>query len=387
MGDRRPVLTVNGGSSSLKLALFDVGPPLTRLAQGSLSGAGRPIAIGALMDWIDQHAGPLGLAAVGHRVVHGGPDHYEPQAINAELLSALRGLCPVDPEHLPQQIQWIEALQRRFPGLAQVACFDTAFHRHLPRVAQQLAIPRRYEALGLRRFGFHGLSYQFLLEELARVAGPSAAQGRVILAHLGSGASLAAVKEGRSQDTSMGFSPAGGIPMGTRSGDLDPGIVAYLAQTEGMDARTFNAMVHERSGLLGVSGSSADMGVLLGLEAHDLRAAEAVALFCYQAKKWVGAYAAVLGGLDCLVFSGGIGERAPLVRERICQGLEFLGVELDRGANLKGEGVISAAGSRVSVRVMPTDEELLLARLTCHALGLGQAWSSPADIHRRGTLP
>jgi acetate kinase len=252
-----------------------------------------------------------------------------------------------------------------------VACFDTAFHHALPRVAQLLPIPRRYEALGVRRYGFHGLSYAFLMEELARQAGAEAAQGRVILAHLGNGASLAAVREGKPVDTSMGFTPAAGVPMSTRSGDLDPGLVWYLARTEEMDAQQFNDMVNSRSGLLGISETSSDMRDLLQREAQDVRAAEAVALFCYQVRKWTGAFAAALGGLDTLVFSGGIGENAPIVRARICAGLEFLGIELDEKRNAANEGVISAAAGRVAVRVIRTDEELTIARSVCRVLRLG----------------
>jgi len=252
----------------------------------------------------------------------------------------------------------------------QVACFDTAFHHDLPRVAQVLPIPRRYEAQGVRRYGFHGLSYAFLMEELARVAGPQAARGRVILAHLGNGASLAAVCEGKPVDTSMGLTPTGGVPMSTRSGDLDPGLVLYLARAEGITPKRFNEMVNFQSGLLGVSETSSDMQDLLRRETEDVRAAEAVALFCYQVKKWIGAFAAALGGLDTLVFAGGIGENAPVVRARICDGLGFLGIELKEKRNVASAAVISAEASRVSVRVMHTDEEWMIAKTVCRVLGL-----------------
>jgi acetate kinase len=251
-----------------------------------------------------------------------------------------------------------------------VACFDTAFHHDLPRVARLLPIPRRYEAQGVRRYGFHGLSYAFLMEELARLAGSEAAQSRAILAHLGNGASLAAVHGGKSIDTSMGFTPVAGLVMSTRSGDLDPGLLWYLAGTEGLDAKRFNEMVNFESGLLGVSETSSDMHDLLDREAKDARAAEAVDLFCYQVKKWIGAFAAALGGLDTLVFAGGIGENAPEVRARICDGLEFLGIELEEKQNVANAGVISAAGSRVAVRVIHTDEEWMIAKTVCHVLGL-----------------
>jgi acetate kinase len=252
-----------------------------------------------------------------------------------------------------------------------VACFDTAFHRTMPRVATLLPIPRRYEAQGVRRYGFHGLSYEFLMEELAHLADPAATKGRVILAHLGNGASLAAVRDGKSIDTSMGFTPTAGLVMSSRSGDLDPGLVSYLARTEQMSAAQFQKMVNHESGLLGVSETSSDMRDLLERETQDIRAAEAVALFCYQAKKWIGAFAAALGGLDTLVFAGGIGENAPPVRERICDGLGFLGVELDRERNVKNAPLISSDTVRVKVRVIHTDEELMIARSTARVLNLG----------------
>jgi acetate kinase len=288
------------------------------------------------------------------------------------MIDGLRGLSPFDPDHLPEEILLVEALHRRFPDLPQVACFDTAFHHDLPRVARLLPIPRRYEAQGVRRYGFHGLSYAFLMEELPRLAGAEAARARVVLAHLGNGASLAAVRDGRSADTSMGFTPAAGVPMGTRSGDLDPGLVWYLARTEKMSAKQFNEMVNSQSGLLGISETSSDMRDLLGREAHDVRAAEAVALFCYQVKKWIGAFAAALGGLDTLVFAGGIGEQSPTVRARICDGMGFLGIELEENRNAANEGVISTAVSRVTVRVIRTDEERMIAEAVCRVLGLGR---------------
>jgi acetate kinase len=254
--------------------------------------------------------------------------------------------------------------------LPQVACFDTAFHHDLPRVARLLPIPRRYEAQGVRRYGFHGLSYAFLMAELARLGDPAATTGRVILGHLGNGASLAAVRDGKSVDTSMSFTPTAGVPMSTRSGDLDPGLVWYLARTEQMNAKQFNEMINFRSGLLGISETSSDMHDLLKSETQDARAAEAIALFCYQVKKWIGAFAAALGGLDTLVFAGGIGENAPAVRTRICEGLGFLGVQLEEERNAANEGLISAAGSRVAVRVIHTDEESVIAKTVCCVLGL-----------------
>ena len=387
------VLTINGGSSSIKFALFEVGAVLRRIQGGELERIGRsgttlrvtgsnpadnfsrPVtvadhtaAVGALMECIEEHSGRDALAAVGHRVVHGGPKYSEPQQVTAEMVEELHRFSPFDPEHLPLEIELIEAVRERHPTLAQVACFDTAFHRTMPRVATLLPIPRRYEAQGVRRYGFHGLSYEFLMEELAHLGDPAATKGRVILAHLGNGASLAAVRAGKSIDTSMGFTPTAGLVMSSRSGDLDPGLVSYLARTEQMSAGQFQKMVNHQSGLIGVSETSSDMRDLLERETQDVRAAEAVALFCYQAKKWIGAFAAALGGLDTLVFAGGIGENAPPVRERICDGLGFLGIELDAERNAQNAPLVSSDTVRVKVRVIRTDEELMIARSVAHLL-------------------
>jgi acetate kinase len=292
--------------------------------------------------------------------------HTAPARVTPELLADLRRMMPFDPEHLPFEIELITVSLQRYPALQQVACFDTAFHRGMPMVARRLPIPREYHALGIERYGFHGLSFAFLMEELVRLQDPAAIQGRVILAHLGNGASLAAVRDGRSVDTSMGFTPASGMMMGTRSGDLDPGLAHYLAQTQQMDTARFQHMVNHDSGLLGVSGISADMRDLLAQEAVEPRAAEAIALFCYCARKWIGAFAAALGGLDTLVFAGGVGENAPLIRERICSDLAFIGIELDAAANARSAALISRPGSGVGVRVIRTDEELMLARSALH---------------------
>jgi acetate kinase len=389
------ILTVNGGSSSIKFALFEASDSLQRILAGSIDRIGmpeatflvkgldkadnftRPVtatnhteAVGVLMDWIEERIRRGKLTAVGHRVVHGGPKYSEPQRITPEMVAELHDLQPFDPDHLPEEILLTEAFHHRFPNLVQVACFDTDFHHNMPRVAQLFPIPRRYEAKGVRRYGFHGLSYAFLMEELARQAGPEAARGRVILAHLGNGASLAAVHEGKSVDTSMGLTPTGGVPMSTRSGDLDPGLVWYLARTEKITAKKFNEMVNFRSGLLGVSETSSDMQDLLKHENKDVRADEAVALFCYQVKKWIGAFAAALGGVDTLVFAGGIGENAPVIRARICDGLGFLGIELEDKRNLANAAVISTEAGRVAVRVMHTDEEWMIAKTVCRVLGL-----------------
>ena len=342
------ILTINGGSSSIKFALFEPKSSLQQTVAGSIERIGlaqatlrvkglnqpdicsRPVAapgytaaVNVLMDWLKESSVGKTLTAVGHRVVHGGPKYSRPECITTTLVQDLRRFSSFDPEHMPEEILLIEAFQRRFPDLPQVACFDTAFHHDLPRVARLLPIPRRYEAQGVRRYGFHGLSYAYLMGELTHLAGAEAGQGRVVLAHLGSGASLAAVRFGKSVDTSMSFTPTAGVPMSTRSGDLDPGLVWYLSRTEKMDARQFNEMVNFKSGLVGVSETSADMHDLLDRESHDVRAAEAVALFCYQVKKWIGAFAAALGGLDTLVFAGGIGENCAR----------------DPGSDLRGTGI------------------------------------------------
>ncbi len=396
------ILTINGGSSSIKFALFEASDSFQRILEGGIDRVGLPdatlrvkginpadnfskpiaatdhtAAVGFLMDWIEQRSQHDALAAVGHRMVHGGPKYWKPERITAKMIEDLHSLESFDPEHMPEEILLVEAFHRRFPGLPQWACFDTAFHHDLPRVAKMLPIPRRFEAQGVRRYGFHGLSYEFLVGELGRLAGLEAAQGRVILAHLGNGASLAAVRDGKSIDTSMSFTPTAGIPMSTRSGDLDPGLVWYLARTDGFDAKRFNEMVNFKSGLLGISETSSDMHDLLKAEAKDVRAAEAIALFCYQVKKWIGSFAAALGGLDTLVFAGGIGENAPIVRARICDGLEFLGIELEEKQNSANEGVISSGKSRVAVRVIRTDEEWMIAKTVCRVLGLGKKEIEP----------
>jgi acetate kinase len=393
--EKYSLLTINGGSSSIRFALFDLGEPPRRLLDGKVDRVGlsgtnltfkdaagqsqnsraidssdRRSAVGFLLDWLETQQAFASVKAVGHRVVH-GMTHSEPERVTPELLDELHRITPYDPDHLPLEIELIEAFRQRHPALPQVACFDTAFHRTMPRVASLLPIPRRYEAAGVRRYGFHGLSYEFLMEELARFGDPAATKGRVILAHLGSGASLAAVRDGKSIDTSMGFTPTSGLVMSSRSGDLDPGLVSYLARTEQMSASQFAEMVNQASGLLGVSEISSDLRDLLARESGDVRAAEAVALFCYQAKKWIGSFAAALGGLDTLVFAGGIGENAALIRGRICNSLGFLGIELDQKRNSRDSSVISSDDGRVAVRIIRTDEEIMIARSVVRVLGLG----------------
>jgi acetate kinase len=389
------VLTINGGSSSIKFAIYQVGQPLRRTLAGkidriglsgtnltfqgstgqeqgshSIAAADHRSAANVLIDWLVRQDGFASVAALGHRVVH-GMKHIQPEIVTGNLLRELDRVRPYDPDHLPREIELIEAFRRRHPELPQVACFDTAFHQTMPRVAKLLPIPRRFDAKGVQRYGFHGLSYAYLMEELARVEGAKAARGRVILAHLGNGASLAAVRGGKSIDTSMGFTPTAGLVMSTRSGDLDPGLAPYLARTARITTKQFYNMVNHESGLLGISETSSDMRDLLARETNDVRAAEAVALFCYQAKKWIGSFAAALGGLDTLVFSAGIGENCPAIRARICAGLEFLGVELNEKRNAVNAWLISPNAGRVKVRVIRTDEELMIARSVCRVLGPG----------------
>lgn len=380
------VLAINGGSSSIRFSLFQQAASLERILTGKIDRIGldgttlsvrnagdeecSPCNIETgdylsathfLAEWLDENVGLTTIEVIGHRIVH-GMRHTSPEPVTDELIEELRQISSYASKHLPGEIQLIETFQAHCSGALHVACFDTAFHQTMPTVAKLLPLPRRYSEQGIERYGFHGISYSYLMEELMELGDPAAANGKVILAHLGNGASLAAVRDGKSVDTSMGFTPTAGVPMSTRSGDLDPGLVDYLARSEGMDASQFNELVNSQSGLLGVSETSSDVRDLLEVEEQDQRAAEAIALFCYQVKKWIGAFAATLGGVETLVFSGGIGENAPVIRWRICEGLSFLGLELDPELNRMGADVISTQDSRVTVRVIHTDEEIMIAR-------------------------
>jgi acetate kinase len=363
------ILTINAGSSSVRYALFSSGRP-RRLLDGKMERLGSEAAASTAKRVAQEVMAKSAVgapAAIGHRVVH-GMLHAQPERIGAALIEELRRITPFDPEHLPRELEIIEALQREYPEVPQVACFDTAFHRSMPAVATLLPIPRRYAARGVQRYGFHGLSYTFLMQELGRLGDSAAAKGRVILAHLGSGASIAAVLDGRSIDTSMGFTPAAGLVMGTRSGDLDPGLMSYLAQTDSMSAAQFQTLVNHESGLAGISETSSDVRDLLECENRDARAREAIAIFCYQAKKWIGAFVAALGGVDTLVFAGGIGENSAPVRRRICEGLQCVGIEIDGSLNERHAACISTG--RVAVRVIRTDEESVIAGFTARLLGM-----------------
>ncbi len=379
------ILCINHGSSSLKLALYG---DETRLASVTLEGIGMQsgrltvrdgtqgvgsetpgefpdtrAALRAGFAALDAAALPA-PDAVGHRIVHGGPDHAAPERVTSELIAALRALVPFAPLHLPAALTGIEAVTARFGDVPQVACFDTAFHRRMPEVSQRLPLPHLLWAKGIRRYGFHGLSYEYVVATVG-----AATLGRGVIAHLGNGASMAAVRDGRPIDTTMGFTPSGGFMMGTRSGDLDPGVLVHLLAHEGYDVAALARLVDHEAGLLGVSGISADMKVLLAVRAREPAAADAVALFCHQLRKHVGALAAVLGGIDTLVFTGGIGEHAAPVRWEVCSGLEHLGIRLDPERNARHDAIISANESACTVRVIPTDEDLMIARHTRTVLG------------------
>jgi len=373
------ILAVNAGSSSLKLTVFGADPlsrqaavtidrigiPGTRLresADPSASTVDAPDFDAALHLALDAAARRSAFqpAAVGHRVVHGGSSHAEPEVVSAALIADLRTLESIDPTHMPQTLRLIEAAGRRYPELPQFACFDTAFHRSMPSRAQRYPLPRSSWTTGVRRYGFHGLSCESILEQLQAIA-PSEARGRLLIAHLGNGASITAVQDGVSVDTTMGFSPTGGLMMGTRSGDLDPTVVTYLARTTGSSPEALERLLSQESGLLGVSGVSSDMEDLLNRR-DDPQAREAVDLYCYTARKQAAALVAALNGLDTIVFTGGIGEHAPAIRAGICAGLEHLGLALAPAANAANQPVISTPDSRIRVRVIATDEDRVIAR-------------------------
>jgi acetate kinase len=386
---REPVLTINAGSSSIKFSVFETAPDrsLTAGAHGQVERIGSSPrlkvvaadgtrlvdepsdardghegAIATIRTWFRAHIGSEAeFSGVGHRVVHGGVRYVEPVLIDDEVLAELEALVPLAPLHEPHNIAAMRAVRAAAPELAQVACFDTAFHRTMPMLAQEFALPRELTAGGIRRYGFHGLSYEYIVSVLPHVA-PDCAQGRLVIAHLGNGASLCAVDAGRSIATTMGFTPVDGLVMGTRTGALDPGVVLYLIEHEHMDAAAINHLVYDRSGLLGVSGISSDMRTLLASEAASAR--EAVDLFVYRFGRELGSLAAALGGIDALVFTGGIGENAVEIRARVCRDAQWLGLELDEAANVRGEARISSTKSRVAAFVVPTDENLMIARHT-----------------------
>ena len=381
---QRIIICLNSGSSSLKFALFEISNAAEqRLVSGAVENIGAQARLwlrGADKVLVDKQE-PLPGAheciaaifaaldhlnfdkphAAGHRIVHGGPKYTEPETIDPRLLEDLEHVIPLAPLHLPAQIEIIRALARHYPDLPQVACFDTAFHAGMPEVTRRLALPRKLWERGVLHYGFHGLSYEFIVNALGE-----AARGRVIIAHLGNGASIAAVRDGKSMDTSMGLTPTGGFMMSTRTGDLDPGVLLYLLRA-GYTPDQVERMINRESGLLGVSGSSSDVKTLLEQRDHEAFAEEAIQMFCYEVRKFIGAYAAVLGGVDTLVFTGGIGEHAAAIRAEICAGLEFLGIRLSPQQNGQNAPIISPPGSPCVVRVIPTDEDLMIARHTWRA--------------------
>ena len=393
MPGREPlILALNAGSSSIRFAVFGAGAPPHRLWSGKLDRVGRADAHLALqgsvvgptaalppgdgspaasarwlVHWLLGRLPGTALRAVGHRIVFGS-DASGPRWLDDGLLRTLQSAEAFDPEHLPLELELIRVVREQRPDLAQLACFDTSFHHDLPLVAQMLPIPRRYHERGVRRYGFHGLSYEHLMQALAKAGDPAARKGRVVLAHLGNGASVAAVHDGHSIDTSMALTPVAGLVMGSRSGDLDPGLFGFLARTEKMSLGQFSTLINHESGMLGISQLSADMRELLRLQASDHRAAQAVEAFCYQARKWIASMVAALGGIDVLVFSGGIGENVPEIRRRICDGLGFLGLDIDQVRNEAGEPVLSSAASSVRVRVIAADEELMIAHSLIRAM-------------------
>jgi len=379
------ILVINSGSSSVKFALFAAEEPLSRLWSGAIERIGlangrfhavdaegatvidetrdiadHDAALRLLLDAVEEHSSDARLVAVGHRIVHGGPDCDCPVVVTAALEAKLRRLNPLAPLHQPHNLAGIAAVRKARPGLPQIACFDTAFHHSLPRLATLTALPREFYDEGVRRYGFHGLSYEYVVDALRR-DGVDVDREQIIIAHLGNGASMCAVKGGWSVETTMGFSTLAGLPMGTRCGDLDPGIVLYLCAEKGMTVERVQHLLYEESGLLGLSGLSRNMQDLLANPAEPA-AVEAVDFFCYQARLHLAALTATLGGLDRLVFTGGIGANAPAVRAKICTDLEYLGIALDAKRNADGARVISADAGRVAIEAFPTDEELMIAQ-------------------------
>jgi acetate kinase len=378
---RHTILCINVGSSSCKFALYSIsGGTESVMAAGAADRVGssggkitirdangrslaesdrelaRPqVAVDALFDEFERLKLP-DPGAVGHRIVHGGANHVVPELVTPALLADLKRLIPFAPLHMPGGIEGIEAVAARHPKVAQVACFDTAFHRGMPARAERFPIPRELYDAGVRRYGFHGISYEYIMRALG-----ADVPRRLIIAHLGNGASMAAVHNGRPLDTTMGFTPAGGFMMGTRPGDLDPGVILYLLQQKKYDAARLGELVNQKSGMLGVSVLSSDLKTLLDARATNADAALAIEMFCYQIKKAIGALSAALGGLDLLVFTGGIGEHAAPIRSEVCAGLAYLGLAIDARRNDSGEDTISAVDSRCSVRVIPTNENLMVA--------------------------
>ncbi|MGD9896988.1 MAG: acetate/propionate family kinase [Candidatus Methylacidiphilaceae bacterium] len=403
MADPDKILTINSGSTSLKFALFQMASSEKRLISGKLDHIGgddglceardaqgttiwqerlalpdHRTGLARFFSWLESVSPSSGLGAVGHRLVHGGPAFGAPRLLTSPVLHALQDLSGLAPDHLPHELEAVRSIRKLKPDLPQVACFDTAFHRTIPFSARTYALPLALRKEGLIRYGFHGISCEYVLSVLEKVLPPDRLRGRIVVAHLGGGASMTALLGAKSIDTTMGFTPTSGLVMGTRCGDIDPGIVLYLLRERGLRLTTVARLLSEESGLLALSESSGDMRDLLAAEARDEKAAAAVEIFCYQARKFLGSLSAALGGLDLLVFTGGIGENSSEIRERICGPLAFLGLQIDPERNRKNEPIISSGESAVELRVVPTDEELMIARRTQELVRSGRASLEPA---------
>lgn len=384
------ILAINCGTSSLKFALFRFAPNPEMECEGYIDKIGSlssyfivrdqkgvilndeqidhpDIEASAilLIKWLKANSVKYVLKAIGHRIIQGGLLYKEHQLVSKKMIKSLRLLVPLAPNHLADELKTLELLTKAFPGIPQTACFDTVFHKDMPFYSRYFPLPRILRKEGVQRYGFHGLSYEYIFQKLKQIS-PLQASGKVIIAHLGNGASITAVLNGKSIDTTMGLTPAGGLIMGTRSGDLDPGIALYLMKKKKISLKGLDQLVNHQSGLKGISGISSDMHILLKKEKTKLRAQEAVTMFCYQASKFISSLTVALEGVHCLVFTGGIGENASSIRARICSKLRFLGVEIDRNKNNSSRGIISTKKSAVTVRVVKTNEQYMIAQHTYH---------------------
>jgi len=386
MEKNRHLLTINGGSSSVKFSIYGLESLELQLSGAvdhigmehghiEISGSNYPTykddssayeniaeAVKAVTNWLKDNSEQFPIAAIGHRLVQGGPEHRQPEAVTNDLLKDLEQFVYLAPNHLPDEIKTIKTFQQAFPNIPQVACFDTAFHRDMPDWAKYYPLDPAYRDRGLMRYGFHGLSYEYILQKLTKDA-PSIASKKIIIAHLGNGASMAAVKNGMSVDTTMGISPTGGLVMSTRSGDLDPGVLLFLLKQEKFSPTQLDELLSKHAGLKAIAGVG-DVQALLKAEPHDNKAAEALTVFCYHTKKFIGALATAMGGLDLLVFTGGIGEHSAVIRERVCQNMEFMGIKLSKKLNKNHAECISKKASKVAIKVLRTNEELMIAQHT-----------------------
>lgn len=384
------ILSVNCGTSSLKFALFRSNPALEMewsghvdmigstknhfiiqdqkgviLTDDKIEYPGIEAAVKWLVKWLKMNSKKYKLKAIGHRIIQGGLLHQEHKLVSKNLLRSLKLMVSLAPNHMPDELKTLDILTKAFPKVPHIACFDTVFHKNMPFYSRHYSLPRNLRKDGLIRYGFHGLSYEYIFRKLKQIS-PKEARGKVIIAHLGNGASMAAVRNGKSIDTTMGLTPTGGLIMGTRCGDLDPGIVLYLLKKKKLSINGLDQLVNHLSGLKGISGISSDMTDLLKKEKTNLHAEEAVTMFCYQARKFIGALSASLEGMNCLVFTGGIGENASSIRARICNGLKFLGIEIDKDKNICHKEIISTKKSTISVRVIKTNEARMIAQHTYH---------------------